>query len=149
LIAYNVDIYDISTNKNGYVIVSNSVEDEPIIQMSDDSNSVYDKTVSNSDKCVFDGVGSYFVKDTKTSNGKYYELETRTQLTDDVVETFKAGDKRKVHMMWWKHLKQATSVKSINQQIFKKFKQKEKVYQVKRPRFQPSGLMAHQLRKFT
>jgi hypothetical protein len=97
LIAYSVDIYNSSTHKNGYVIVSNSIDDEPIIQMSENTNSVFNKTIDNTDKCIYEGVGSYFAKDSALVDSKYYEISSKTKLPDDVVNIFKAEDKKKVH----------------------------------------------------
>jgi hypothetical protein len=97
IVAYNVDICNNNTNKNGYIMVSNFNDDEPIIQMSENSNSIYDKTINTNDECIYDGVGSYFAKNSKSVDNNYYEISSKTKLTDDILRDFKANDKQKVY----------------------------------------------------
>lgn len=93
IIAYSVDVHNIDSNKTGYILLSSSPNDEPIMEFSRDKPSPYDSIDSAADTCLFSGMGGYYAKSKADSH--YYELENQQTLPQNTVVTLKQTDMQK------------------------------------------------------
>lgn len=101
LIAYSVDLKSDIDNKQAYTIISASDQDAPVLEFCEGKTSPYDK-VDSTQKCIYDGVVSYYTEKALTSNGKtiytYYDIKNNSQLSDQEVSIYKNNDKSKKYI---------------------------------------------------
>lgn len=101
LIAYSVDLRSNIDNRQAYAIISVSDQDAPVLEFCEGKTSPYDN-VDTAQKCIYDGVVSYYSEKTSTSNEKslntYYNIKDNSQLSDQEVNIYRNNAKSKKYI---------------------------------------------------
>lgn len=97
LVAYSIDIRNLETNENGYVIFGTMKDDEPIIEFSLNSFSPYYDFQLNDEKiCIYDEVLCYYIKE-EGKKKSIVEINSNTELKDDEIVELIKGAKEKTY----------------------------------------------------
>lgn len=94
LVGYSMDVTNNATGEKGYELVSASPDDEPIMEYALGITSPYD-SVGINDKCLFSGVSGYYSTSSLSTIANCYDIERKTQLTDDQISSYRQFDKTK------------------------------------------------------
>lgn len=91
LVAHNLDLQNIDTNEEGYVIISQDDNDEPILEFSLDAQSPYARFDSGNDiTFIYSEMLGYYTKESVISDNKsnniYYDIINNDKLSDTAVK---------------------------------------------------------------
>lgn len=91
LVAHNLDLQNIDTNEEGYVIISQDDNDEPILEFSLDAQSPYARFDSGNDiTFIYSEMLGYYTKESVISDNKsdniYYDIINDHKLSDAAVK---------------------------------------------------------------
>lgn len=101
LVAYSVDIKSNISGKEGYIIISATDENSPILEFSQDHTSPFD-IVNTNQECIYDGAISYYLKGNQSlnenSDNNYYDIQSKSALSQDEVKAHKEANLSKKYV---------------------------------------------------